>query len=86
MTTSSSFGESGEFISALTDRPPVRQRRGQHGVIDMRGIISIVIGLVMIVGGLSGKLVLIGTHSGMALAGLGVVVILLGVMRMARGT
>jgi hypothetical protein len=54
--------------------------------MDMRGIISIVIGLVMIVGGLSGKLVLIGTHSGMALAGLGVVVILLGVMRMARGT
>ena len=51
----------------------------------MRGIISIVLGLVMIVGGLSGRLVLIGTHSGVALAVLGVLVILLGVMRMARG-
>lgn len=52
----------------------------------MRGIISIVIGLIMVVGGLSGKLVLIGTHSGVALAGLGVLVILLGVMRLARRT
>jgi hypothetical protein len=52
----------------------------------MRGIISIVIGLVMIVGGLTGRLVLIGTHSGVALAGLGVLVILLGVLRLSRGT
>jgi hypothetical protein len=46
----------------------------------------IVIGLVMIVGGLSGRLVLIGTHSGVALAVVGVLVILLGVMRLSRGT
>jgi hypothetical protein len=52
----------------------------------MRGIISIVIGLVMIIGGLSGHLVLIGTHSGVALAAVGVIIILLGVMRLARGT
>jgi hypothetical protein len=48
----------------------------------MRGIISIIVGAVMVVGGLSGKLVLHGTHSGGALAGVGVFVILIGFLRL----
>jgi hypothetical protein len=51
----------------------------------MRGIISIIIGAVFIVGGLTGKLVLIGTHNGPALAVVGGVIILLGIARMAKG-
>jgi hypothetical protein len=50
----------------------------------MRGIINIIIGLVMIIGGLSGNLVLRGTHSGGALAVAGAFLILLGVFRLAR--
>jgi len=50
----------------------------------MRGIISIVLGLIMIVGGLSGHLVLVGTHSGAALAVFGVGVLGLGVFRLAN--
>ena len=48
----------------------------------MRGIINIVIGLVFIVGGLSGGMVLIGTESGLALAGVGLLLVLLGVFRL----
>ena len=48
----------------------------------MRGIISIVIGSVMIVGGLTGKLVLQGTQSGVALAGVGALVVLIGLFRL----
>jgi hypothetical protein len=51
----------------------------------MRGIISIIIGAVFIVGGLTGKLVLIGTHNGPALAVVGGVIILLGIARIAKG-
>ena len=51
----------------------------------MRGLISVIIGIVLIIGGLTGRLVLIGTHSGAALAGVGVLIILLGVYRMTRG-
>jgi hypothetical protein len=51
----------------------------------MRGIISIVIGTVFIVGGLTGKLTLIGTQSGGALAVAGGVMILIGIFRLARG-
>ena len=47
----------------------------------MRGVLSVVIGLVMVVGGLSGRLVLMGTHSGTALAVLGGVIIVIGVAR-----
>jgi hypothetical protein len=47
-------------------------------------MISIIIGIIMIIGGLSGKLVLIGTNSGMALAGLGVAMIIWGIIKMAR--
>jgi hypothetical protein len=50
----------------------------------MRGIISIVIGAVLVIGGLSGKLVLRGTESGIGLAILGGVVILIGVWRLAK--
>jgi len=45
---------------------------------------KIIIGLVFIVGGLSGKLVLIGTDSGMALAAFGAVLIVWGIVVMAR--
>jgi hypothetical protein len=44
-------------------------------------MVKIIIGLVMVIGGLSGKLVLIGTDSGVALAGLGVVLIVWGIAR-----
>lgn len=50
----------------------------------MRGLISIVIGIIFIIGGLSGRLVLIGTHSGPALAVMGVLLILLGGARMLK--
>jgi hypothetical protein len=46
-------------------------------------VVKIIIGLVMVVGGLSGKLVLIGTQSGVALAVLGVVMIVWGIARVA---
>ncbi|MGE0867303.1 MAG: hypothetical protein AB7P03_01985 [Kofleriaceae bacterium] len=45
---------------------------------------SIVIGLVMVVGGLSGKLALKGTNSGGALAAIGAVLIVIGFVRIAR--
>ena len=45
-------------------------------------MVKIIIGLVMVIGGLSGKLVLIGTDSGVALAGLGAVLIVWGIARM----
>jgi hypothetical protein len=48
----------------------------------MRGIISIVIGVVMVIGGLSGKLVMRGTESGVALAVLGGVLIAVGLFRL----
>jgi hypothetical protein len=50
----------------------------------MRGIINIVIGVVFIIGGLSGSLVLAGTHSGGALAVAGVFLCLLGLYRLTR--
>ena len=50
----------------------------------MRGLLSVVIGLVMIVGGLSGQLVLRGTQSGVGLAALGAVIAAIGVIRIIR--
>jgi hypothetical protein len=50
----------------------------------MRGIINIVIGVVFIVGGLSGNMALRGTHSGGGLAAVGGFLILLGIFRLAR--
>jgi hypothetical protein len=46
-------------------------------------MVKIIIGLVMVIGGLSGKLVLAGTQSGGALAVFGVVMIVWGVARVA---
>ncbi len=48
----------------------------------MRGVFNIVLGVVFIGGGLSGSLVLRGTHSGVALAVLGVGLTALGLFRM----
>jgi hypothetical protein len=45
---------------------------------------NILIGIVFIVGGLSGKLALKGTSSGPALAAVGGVLVLLGIYRIAK--
>ncbi len=50
----------------------------------MKGISNIIIGGVFIVGGLSGNLALIGTHSGGALAVVGAILVVLGIVRMVR--
>jgi len=50
----------------------------------MRGIVNIIIGIIFIIGGLSGSLVLMGTHSGGALAILGAGLVGLGIFRMTR--
>lgn len=62
----------------LPRRPGRRYNRG------MRGIFNIIIGIVFIIGGLSGHLVLIGTGSGLALAVLGAFLLGLGIFRMLR--
>ena len=49
-----------------------------------RGIFSVVIGAVMIIGGLSGKLVLKGTNSGAGLAVIGLIVAGIGVYRIVE--
>ena len=46
---------------------------------------KIIIGIVFIIGGLSGKLVLVGTDSGIALAVFGGVMVVWGVARLASG-
>jgi len=58
------------------------RRRGQNRAI--RGIITIIIGLIFIIGGLTGRLVLIGTHNGPALSVVGVALLLLGIFRVAK--
>ncbi len=50
----------------------------------MRGLINIIIGGVFIVGGLSGNMVMRGTESSLALAGIGGVLVLLGLFRLSR--
>jgi uncharacterized membrane protein HdeD (DUF308 family) len=47
-------------------------------------MIKIIIGIVFIVGGLSGRLVLIGTNSGVALAVFGAVLVVWGILNMVR--
>ena len=47
-------------------------------------MVKIIIGIIMVAGGLSGKLVLIGTQSGTALAVLGVGMIIWGIFRIVR--
>jgi hypothetical protein len=44
-------------------------------------MVKIIIGAIMIIGGLSGNLVLIGTDSGVALAGLGAILVIWGIVR-----
>ena len=46
-------------------------------------MIKIILGVVFIIGGLSGKLVLIGTNSGVALAVVGVGMVIWGIARIA---
>ena len=46
-------------------------------------MINIVIGIVFIIGGLSGELVLMGTDSGLALTGVGVLLVGLGIRSMS---
>ena len=48
----------------------------------MRGIINIVIGAVFIIGGLSGTLVMRGTESGIALAVIGAILVVVGLVRL----
>ncbi len=50
----------------------------------MRGVLNIIIGLVFVVGGLSGKLAFRGTQSGGLLAVVGAGLIGLGVYRMVK--
>ena len=50
----------------------------------LKPMVKIIIGLVMIIGGLSGKLVLIGTNSGGALAVLGGVMIAWGIFNLTK--
>jgi hypothetical protein len=45
---------------------------------------KIIIGLAMVIGGLSGKLVLVGTNSGIALAALGGILIVWGIVKIIR--
>jgi hypothetical protein len=52
----------------------------------MRGIISIVIGLVFIIGGLTGQMQLRGTGSGPALAVVGALLIAYGIFRIVKKT
>ena len=48
----------------------------------MRGVLNIIIGGVFILGGLSGRLVLLGTSSGIALAVVGVILVIVGIVRL----
>lgn len=50
----------------------------------MRGVLNIIIGGIFVVGGLTGKLALIGTNSGWALAALGAILIVVGLVRIAK--
>jgi len=45
---------------------------------------NIVIGLIFIIGGLSGKLALLGTNSGGALAAVGAALLVWGIVQVAR--
>lgn len=50
----------------------------------MRGIGNIIIGGIMVVGGLTGNLSLRGTNSGPALAAVGGILIVIGLVRMLK--
>ena len=50
----------------------------------MRGVTTIIIGVMCIVGGLTGRLALIGTKSGGALAAVGAGLVIWGIYRVVR--
>ncbi|MDB5327764.1 MAG: hypothetical protein JWM57_3333 [Phycisphaerales bacterium] len=50
----------------------------------MRGVFGLIVGIVFIAGGLSGQMVLIGTHSGPALAAVGAVLCVINVLRIMQ--
>ena len=52
----------------------------------MRGILNIIIGVIFIIGGLSGKLVFRGTSSGGAIAVIGGVLVVMGLLRLSRAS
>jgi hypothetical protein len=62
----------------------VNHRLGNQEGLRMRGIISIVLGLIFIIGGLTGKLQLRFTDSGYALAVVGLCLIALGTYRIMK--
>mgnify|MGYP006971774057 CR=1 FL=1 len=51
----------------------------------MRGIINVIVGLVLVAGGLSGKMVLLGTNSSVLLAIIGGAIAALGVYGLVKG-
>jgi len=51
----------------------------------VRGIVNVIIGLLLVVGGLSGKFVLLGTNSSVLLAIFGGAIAGLGVYRLVKG-
>ena len=50
-----------------------------------KGLPNILIGGLLVAGGASGKFALIGTNSGVALAVLGAIIVVVGVVQMANG-
>ena len=72
-----------EFVISSSDGM-VNHRLGNQKGLRMRGIISIVLGLIFIIGGLTGKLQLRFTDSGYALAVVGVLLIALGTYRIMK--
>ena len=50
----------------------------------MRGLFNIVIGIAVIIGGLSGKFALLGTNSGKALAAVGLIPLGMGLYQMYK--
>jgi hypothetical protein len=71
------------FAGESADIPVKRNATGINIIAKEPLMVKIIIGLVMVVGGLSGKLVLVGTNSGVALAVLGGVMIVWGIARVA---
>jgi hypothetical protein len=51
----------------------------------MRGILSIIVGGIFIVGGLTGRLGSTGAHGGREMVVVGGVLVVIGLMRLARG-
>ncbi|MGD0464949.1 MAG: hypothetical protein ABSB74_20890 [Tepidisphaeraceae bacterium] len=51
----------------------------------MRGILSIIVGGIFIVGGLTGKLGSTAAHGGREMVVVGSVIVVIGLMRLARG-